>query len=376
MDGQRPESALSFSRSLAAAGIRRYLTGLLLLWLLTFPLAVEAQEPTDKEAQLVIPPNPDGPTEVYVDLIIRNITGINERDEVFEIDAELLAEWTDERLAFDSEQFGAEEKVYQGDVALEKLKTEIWWPDLEIADSRGPRDRLAVELRVYEDGYVAYAERFRTLVYQPFDLRDFPFDNQTLSLDIRPFSQTVDRVILVEPEETKFKLDWETDEWQILDEHITIEPGSLEDEEVGAYDTALVEITISRIPSFYISNFVLPLLLIVAISWAVFWMDFESMHLADRLSVSFTSVLTIVAFDFVMSDSLPKLAYPTLIDRMMTVSYIFLGLTVLENVVGYMMIRKGKPDMAQRIDSFARWLFPLAYVVMLAIAAVIGLSGG
>ncbi len=55
----------------------------------------------------------------------------------------------------------------------------------------------------------------------------------------------------------------------------------------------------------------MPLLLIVAISWAVFWMDYEDMNLADRMSVSFTSVLTVVAFDFVSSDSLPKLSYAT-----------------------------------------------------------------
>lgn len=99
-------------------------------------------------------------------------------------------------------------------------------------------------------------------------------------------------------------------------------------------------------------------------------MDFDTMHLADRLSVSFTSVLTVVAYDFVTSDSLPKLPYSTRLDKMLTVSYIFLGLTVLENVLGYAMVRKGKIDTAQRIDKFSRWLFPIFYYLILIIAII------
>lgn len=334
------------------------------------PGVVMAQTPPDGEARLVIPPNPDGPTEVFIDLGIRDISRIDEREQVFEIDAELIAEWWDDRLTFDPENFGDVEKVYQGEVALEKLKTEIWWPDLEITDSRGPRDRMGIELRVSSDGYVFYRERFRVLIGQPFFLEEFPFDEHVISLTVEPFSHSADRVTFVQPEETRLELGWETNEWAISNDTLVVDPGSLEGEDAYPYASATLEITISRIPEFYISNFILPLLLIVAISWAVFWMDFESMHLADRLSVSFTSVLTVVAFDFVTSDSLPKLPYSTRLDNMLTVSYIFLALTVLENVIGHTMMKKGNMAASQRIDKVSRWLFPAFYYILVALVMI------
>ncbi len=41
----------------------------------------------------------------------------------------------DERLAFDPDTFGYEQKVYQDETALEILKTEMWWPTIEVANA-------------------------------------------------------------------------------------------------------------------------------------------------------------------------------------------------------------------------------------------------
>lgn len=345
----------------------KWVVGGTLLLLLLAPRSVRAQTATDNEARLVIPPNPDGPTEVFVGIGLRNITGINEREETFEVDGELYAAWHDPRLSFDPQQFGADEKVYQGEVALEKLKSAIWWPDLEIVDSRGPRERMYVALSVLADGSVFYRERFQALIYQPFFLGAFPFDEHEITFTVEPFSHAADRVTFVTLEEEGVGLGWESDEWAVEEKGLLIDPGTVDDE--GAtYAAATLAIEIRRDPSFYLSNFVLPLLLIVAISWAVFWMDFETMHLADRMSVSFTSVLTVVAFDFVTADSLPKLPYATLLDNILSISYLFLGLTVLENLLANNLAKNGRLVAAGRIDKLSRLFFPVVYYFVLALA--------
>ena len=346
---------------------------LTLCYLRAGPAVALAQSPDDKEAQLLIPPS--FPTEVTVDLGIGDITSINERDQVFEVDAQLAAWWVDERLAFDAEAFGDDQKIYQGEAATEKLKTEIWWPDFEITDARGPRDRMFVELAVFDDGSVFYRERFRVFIGQPFFLGAFPFDEHFISLNIEPFSQAGDRVVFLEPEESTLEFGWDTNEWSIGEFERIIDSGDASEAaaEAVSFASATFGMTISRNPSFYISNIVLPLLLIVAISWAVFWMNFGEMHLADRLSVSFTSVLTVVAFDFVTSDTLPKLPYPTLLDRLLTVSYIFLALTVLENVIAHTLHEKGNEAGAARVDKLSRWLFPVSYYLVLLLAMLWGI---
>ncbi len=96
-----------------------------LFCLVISPLAANAQEPQKSQAQLLIPPNTAGPTAVFVDVGISEIFGIDEREEIYTVDAYLFLDWVDERLAFDPDTFGYYKKVYQDETALEMLKSEI-----------------------------------------------------------------------------------------------------------------------------------------------------------------------------------------------------------------------------------------------------------
>jgi hypothetical protein len=55
---------------------------------------------------------------------------------------------------------------------------------------------------------------------------------------------------------------------------------------------------------------------------------------------------------------------------MLTVSYIFLALTVLENVIGHTMMKKGNMAASQRIDKVSRWLFPAFYYILVALVMI------
>ena len=346
-------------------GIRRgALLGLFLLlgaWLLGGGTAVQAQ--TSPPNNVATPPPDQYPVEVYVDLYGLNIFSIDEQEETFEVEAFIYADWFDSRLAFDPVEAGTETKIFQGETAVELLKTDVWWPDLELVDARGPRDRLHITLTVDYDGFVTYTERFHANIWQPFFFEEFPFDSHTISFTVAPFFYTSEQVAFLGPEDfleegerlEREDLAWETNEWSIDSVVSEVYRG-----EEFEFSTSTMFIDISRLPQFYISNVILPLFLIVAISWAVFWMDFSSMHLADRLSVSFTSVLTVVAFDFVTADNLPLLSYQTVLDVVLTFSYLILSLSVLENVIAYLRFRKNG-DEVQRLDKLSRWLFPVVY---------------
>ncbi|WP_420641654.1 hypothetical protein [Candidatus Leptofilum sp.] len=328
-------------------------------------LAGSVHAQTETPSNVSVPPPNQFPVEVYVDLYGLNIFAIDEQNETFEIEAFIYADWFDDRLAFDPAAAGTERKVFQGETAVEMLKTDVWWPDLEVVDVRGPRERLHTTLTIDYDGFVTYTERFHANIWQPFFFEEFPFDTHTISFTVAPFFYTSDQVAFLGPEDfledgerlEREDLAWETNEWSIDGvESVVARGGDFE------FSTSTMFLEISRLPQFYISNVILPLFLIVAISWAVFWMDFGDMHLADRLSVSFTSVLTVVAFDFVTADNLPLLSYQTVLDAVLTFSYVILSLSVLENVLAYLNFRKNQQDI-QRLDKVSRWLFPLIYYV-------------
>jgi hypothetical protein len=316
----------------------------------------------DGESNL-LPPNTDGQTAVAINLFISDILSIDEKEETFEVDGFLSAEWVDPRLAFDQEEFGYPWKTYRNEMVTGKLEEDIWWPDLYLVYAKGNRRIINSFIEVYPDGLVHYEERFEATIKQPFFLKGFPFDSHILELTISTFSYTDYEVVFTSEYELE-PFEWETNEWIITD------TGTLTVETISGYPYASYTLGISRLPWFYVSKFVLPLILIITISWAVFWMDYESVNIADRVEISLTSVLTVVAFDFVSSEFLPKLSYFTTLDLIMIVSYVILSLTILETLLSYIFTKRGTKIKARRLDFISRIAFPVIYYIIVLLVII------
>ena len=85
---------------------------------------------------------------------------------------------------------------------------------------------------------------------------------------------------------------------------------------------------------------------------------------ASRTRMTATGVLTIVAYQFVVGDGLPRIAYLTLLDKVMILSFGLLAVTVLESL-WVSRYQDEDPERARRIDRGARWAFPLFYASLL-----------
>jgi len=125
--------------------------------------------------------------------------------------------------------------------------------------------------------------------------------------------------------------------------------------------------------SFYLKRLVIfPLILIVLLSFSVFWMDKSS--LGDRVSVSFIGILTGVTYQIVMSDKLPSISYVTLMHGFLNLSFLIMCATVVINLAVGELDKRGKSELADRLDHHCRWGFPLAYfgltLVMVWVAMV------
>jgi ABC-type bacteriocin/lantibiotic exporter with double-glycine peptidase domain len=103
----------------------------------------------------------------------------------------------------------------------------------------------------------------------------------------------------------------------------------------------------------------------VGISWSVFWMSGET--LASRIAISFTGILTVVAYQFVINDVLPKVTYFTLWDTILLLSFVLMALTVAVNVLQAVLRIKRRGKLANEIDATARVAFPVTYVAGLAV---------
>lgn len=345
------------------------------LWLASVPAAAQQHSAAQS------PPDAPDATEVYVDVYGLRIFEINDRNATFEVEARFSAAWHDPRLAFDPEVADTEARFLQGEAVEDALKSEVWWPAFEIMDAHGSRDTMQRSLVIESDGWVYYDERFVVSIIQDYDLKRFPFDSHEISFAIESFVYDTGTVVFDLVEDPGDLLNWEPDDWYIDDPELYITNGFCDEDadpecldEVACappnvcegFARVTVSMGIERDPTYYLTNIILPLMLIVLISSAVFSMSFRTTHLGDRLSVTITSVLTVVAFDFVTSEDLPRLWYSTAMDQVLTASYVFMAANVLENVIAA-RLDTSNPAGAARLDAVFRWLFPLGYVLTVTV---------
>jgi hypothetical protein len=303
------------------------------------------------------PPYHGQPLDVTVGLHIVNIASIDEVNEQFQMDAYLLSQWTDSRLAYTPTGPDDNERNYS--------VGQIWIPQLEIINAATPRTRYDVSIRVKPDGSVNYTERCRVGVSSKFALRRFPFDRQTLNVIIHPF--------LIDGPHVRFKLGsnetWTASEFEsyssLAQWRLTaVEPRIVEGPvyEGQTVPEARFAISVQRRSSFYLWKVFLPLLLMVFLSWAVFWI--EAGDLSNQVQVAVTTILTVIAFAFAISATMPRLPYLTYIDAFFLECYIYVFLAVVELMTVHVTHRtEARRDLGLTIRKYSRWLIPASFVV-------------
>jgi hypothetical protein len=78
--------------------------------------------------------------------------------------------------------------------------------------------------------------------------------------------------------------------------------------------------------------------------------------------IAVTTILTVIAFAFSISVTLPKVPYLTYIDAFFLTCYIFVFLSIVELMTVHVIQRRGATELASRIRLGSRWLFPGAFL--------------
>jgi hypothetical protein len=330
------------------------------------PDAADSVGALEPDARL--PPYPTRPTEVVGGLFVKQIRDIDAVSNSFIFRGAITARWCDPRVAFDPALEGREEKVFIGEAAAaEALRS--WRAQgfpVNSVDAAQVTERV---FRHRHDGTVTGEVNLAVRLATNFDLRRFPFDRQSLQLIIESFTWDASQVVFVADESaTGFAADFEIPEWTIEDVRAHVKTVDVR-RSSEPFSRFVLTIDIKRKAGFYLWKVLLPLLAIVALSWAVFWMTDE--RFGVRVRASATGILTVVAYQFVANESLPRVAYLTVMDKIMLVSFVLLAITVLESFL-VSRHQADDPERALAIDRVSRWLFPVSYVVLLTLIAQTG----
>lgn len=348
--------------------------------LLSPALALAQVVPTDREHPVealpgegTLPPDvyvtpPAEPTHVGIGVDVHSLDRVDPPSQLFPHFAASLAltlRWRDPRLAFDEAEEGLAAHVYQEAEADRHLR-EIWHPDVGFENEDADRHVEGRSLTIRADGTVVYQELLSTTFRAHVELLHFPFDEQRFHMAAQSMTWNASNVVLeVLEEETGLRHEEGEDRLEWRDLRLEHDLSRVEAVRSGhPHVRATFSIVAQRAPGFYLWKLILPLLLIVTFTWSTFWMTGEAA--GTRLQRAFIALLSVVAYQRVIADHLPRIPYLTWMDAMVYLAFAFTGATVIQIVVSHRYLSTDRAARAARLDVVSRWAFPLAFLLGIA----------
>jgi hypothetical protein len=318
---------------------------------------------------LLSPPTTETPIEVRIGFQLFDVVQIDETTETFEFSGILTVQWKDERQAFDPSTEGVPEKFYQGSFQFNEIATS-WYPEVSLLNSVGTFEKGEPLLRVLPDGTSILVTPINATAKSELKLRKYPFDSQNLRIyfGIPGFSEAE---VIMNPltMPSLDNNDLRIPQWTVLetramsDSILPTSPGSS-----GRTSVFIFELDVKRQAAFIMRLVVLPLFLVVVLSWSVFWMDRASV--GDRMSVSFVGLLTAVAYQIVLGDILPHISYLTPVNVFVSISFVIMCASIVVNLIVGELNRENRATAADALDNRCKIAFPIAYGAMLLASAL------
>jgi gamma-aminobutyric acid receptor subunit beta len=302
-------------------------------------------------ADVGLPPG-ERPVKLNTALYIADLDSINTSGQSFEARIFYEIRWRDKRLA------------HKGSNPVSKPLAEIWNPNIQIMNQQKAWKSFPDLVKVMPDGEVIYLQGLWGTFSQPLKLKKFPFDTQKFSFKLLAVSG-------YSPEKVQFVADnrgisgiadkLSIADWKILSWQEEVKPFKLKN--FSKRPAMTFSFTAKRLTSYYVAKMILPLVMIVMMSWAVFWMD--PLNVASNVGISITSMLTLIAYRFSADTILPRLSYLTSLDYFILASTILVFLSLVQNLSTSALTKHGKTKQSYKLDLCCRIGFPLIFVIII-----------
>lgn len=287
------------------------------------------------------------PREVNIALILTDLTEVNGAAQSFLADVFMVATWNDPNLA------GAE-----GKRTLDL--DDVWHPTLLIMNRRSVTESLPTEVVVQPDGGVMYLQRFTGQFSAPMNLHEFPRDRQEFFVQVVAPSVGGAEVTLV-PDESIVAhraVDLSISDWKIGNAELTVDeyqvaPGA------PSHPGVKLSFPASRRVTYYVIQVFIPLVAIVMMAYAVFWIS--PTVVPTRVGVVVTTMLTLIAYRFMLANHVPRLPYLTRLDWFMLGATVLVICTLFTMAGTSYLVSRGKESIVVKIDRAGRLLYPIMF---------------
>ncbi|CAB1454738.1 unnamed protein product [Pleuronectes platessa] len=314
------------------------------------------------------------PVNVTCNIFINSFGSIAETTMDYRVNIFLRQKWNDPRLAYS--------KYPDSSLDLDpSMLDSIWKPDLFFANEKGANFHDVTTdnklLRIFKDGTVLYSIRLTLILSCPMDLKNFPMDVQTCTMQLESFGYTMNDLVF----------EWLADGAVQVSEGLTLPQFIMREEQelgyctkhynTGKFTCIEVKFHLERQMGYYLIQMYIPSLLIVILSWVSFWINMDAAP--ARVALGITTVLTMTTQSSGSRASLPK------DEDMREGRFNFAGYNMsqclptkdssaVKNVApapnpqppvpkDIDAMRKKFVDRAKRIDTVSRAAFPLAFLI-------------
>jgi Neurotransmitter-gated ion-channel ligand binding domain/Neurotransmitter-gated ion-channel transmembrane region len=307
---------------------------------------------------LIDRPNADsGPTQISVGIWVADISNIDSAQQTFTAEIAVVLRWKDPRLA------------HTGNGVVRYPREQIWHPRVGIVNETNSVSRkMPDSVEVEPDGTVTYRQLYVGAFTQPLRLHSFPFDRQTFRVQLVAVRYQSNEVMFV-PDQVWIRdglkeaggispsvtlPDWTIEKWELKPLVYALAPRH-------QYSSYAFEFTASRNVQYYILKVILPLVLIVMMSWSVFWID--PVHSNSQISIAVTSMLTLIAYRFAVDSQLPRLPYMTRLDAFILTSTLLVFFSLIEVLITTILETSRRTGRAKKIDRYCRAIFPAMFLI-------------
>ncbi|CAB3397342.1 unnamed protein product [Caenorhabditis bovis] len=256
-------------------------------------------------------PGTHGAVIVYVNMLVRSISKIDDVNMEYSVQLTFREEWVDGRLAYG---FPGDNKP---DFLILTAEQHIWMPDSFFQNEKQAHrhhiDKPNVLIRVHKDGRILYSVRISMVLSCPMHLQYYPMDVQTCLIDLASYAYTENDIEYrwkeVNPVQLKAGLHSSLPSFELNNVSTTLCTSKTN---TGTYSCLRTVLELRRQFSYYLLQLYIPSTMLVIVSWVSFWLDRGAVP--ARVTLGVTTLLTMTTQASGINAKLPPVSYTKAID--------------------------------------------------------------
>ncbi|XP_037944276.1 pH-sensitive chloride channel 2, partial [Teleopsis dalmanni] len=255
------------------------------------------------------------PTNVKARIYIYYLQNLNSDLLQFKMHALLQLSFVDSRLAYNMVAPSRKEHI----LGQKHLSERLWMPHIFFANERESgilgTDEKDVLTSISPEGRVIISTRLQATLYCWMNFKKFPFDEQFCSTVLESWMYNTTELVLSWEASSPISFDPELrlteynmqrfwyNESIVHSDIVNMRHGAF----FGNYSSISFTVNLNREIGFYLMDYFLPSMMIVAISWVSFWLQADASP--PRIMLGTSTMLSFITLSSSQSKTLPKVSY-------------------------------------------------------------------